>query len=46
MKKKTASIDFAIKQQDLELKKQQLILNEAELKLEAIQGRPVGIGPK
>jgi len=46
MKKKTASIDFAIKQQDLELKKQQLVLNEAELRLEAIQGRPVGIGPK
>ena len=46
MKKKTAAVDFAIKQQDLELKKQQLVLNEAELRLEAVQGRPVGIGPK
>ena len=32
-------------EQDLKLKKSQLDLNEAELALEAVQNRPVGIGP-
>jgi hypothetical protein len=38
-------VDLAIKQQELELKKQQQEINKAELALEAVQGRPVGIGP-
>ena len=45
LKKEEAAIDLAIKQQDLKLKKSQLDLNEAELALEAVQNRPVGIGP-
>jgi len=45
LKKEEAAIDLALKQQDLKLKKSQLDLNEAELALEAVQNRPVGIGP-
>ena len=45
LKKEEAAIDLALKQQDLKLKKSQLELNEAELALEAVQNRPVGIGP-
>ena len=41
-----AVIDLALKQEELNMKKSQLALNEAELALEAVQGRPVGIGPK
>jgi hypothetical protein len=46
LKQEEAAIDLAIKQQELQIKKSQLELNEAELALEATQGRPVGIGPR
>jgi len=45
LKEEEAMVDLAIKQQELELKKQQQEINKAELALEAVQGRPVGIGP-
>ena len=45
LKQEEAAIDLAIKQQELQLKKSQLELNEQELALEAVQNRPVGIGP-
>ena len=45
LKKEEAAIDLALKQQELQLKKSQLDLNEQELALEAVQNRPVGIGP-
>ena len=46
LKEDEAVIDLALKQEELKIKKSQLALNEAELALEAVQGRPVGIGPK
>jgi hypothetical protein len=46
LKEEEAMVDLAIKQQELELKKQQQEINKAELALEAVQGRPVGIGPR
>jgi len=46
LKQEEAAINLALKNKDLELKKSQLELNEQELALEAVQGRPVGIGPK
>ena len=45
LKQEEAAIDLAIKQQELQIKKSQLELNEAELALEAVQNRPIGIGP-
>tara|TARA_R100001460_G_scaffold22884_2_gene46470 strand:+ start:9806 stop:11839 length:2034 start_codon:yes stop_codon:yes gene_type:complete len=45
LKQEMAAIELAIKQQELEIKKQQLEINKAELTLEAVQNRPVGIGP-
>ena len=45
MKQEEAAIDLALKQQDLQIKKSQLELNEQELALEAVQNRPIGIGP-
>ena len=45
LKQEEAAIDLALKQQDLQIKKSQLELNEQELALEAVQNRPVGIGP-
>jgi hypothetical protein len=45
LKAKEAAINLALKQKELELKESQLELNEAELALEAVQNRPVGIGP-
>ena len=46
LKQEEAAINLALKNKDLELKKSQLELNEQELALEAIQNRPVGIGPR
>ena len=46
LKQEEAAINLALKQEELKIKKSQLALNEAELALEAIQDRPVGIGPK
>ena len=46
LKARESAIDLALKQKELELKESQLDLNQAELALETIQGRPVGIGPK
>ena len=45
LKQEMAAVELAIKQQELEIKKQQLEINKAELTLEAVQNRPVGIGP-
>ena len=45
LKQEGAAIDLAIKTQELKLKKSQLELNEQELALEAVQKRPVAIGP-
>ena len=45
LKQEEAAIDLAIKQQELQIKKSQLDLNEQELALEAVQNRPIGIGP-
>jgi len=45
LKKKEAAVDLALKQKELEIKESQLKLNEAELALEAVQKRPIGIGP-
>ena len=45
LKQEEAAVDLALKQQELEIKKSQLELNEQELALEAVQNRPVGIGP-
>jgi hypothetical protein len=45
LKAKQSAVDLALKQKELELKESQLELNEAELALEAVQNRPVGIGP-
>ena len=45
LKQEEAAIDLALKQQDLQIKKSQLELNEQELALEAVQNRPIGIGP-
>jgi hypothetical protein len=46
LKQNLAAIDLALKQEELKIKQSQLALNEAELALEAVQDRPVGIGPK
>ena len=46
LKEDEAVIDLALKQEELKIKRSQLALNEAELALEAVQDRPVGIGPK
>ena len=46
LKQEEAAINLALKNKDLELKKSQLQLNEQELALEAVQNRPVGIGPR
>ena len=45
IKKQESEVNLAIKSQELKLKKQQMEINEAELSLEVLQGRPVGIGP-
>ena len=45
LKQEEAAINLALKQQELQIKKSQLDLNEQELALEAVQNRPVGIGP-
>ena len=45
IKKQQAVVDLAIKQKELRLKESQIELNEAELALEAVQERPVKIGP-
>lgn len=45
IKKQEAEIDLAIKQQELEIKRAELALKQQELQLEAVQGRPVAIGP-
>ena len=45
LKQEEAAINLALKQQELQIKKSQLELNEQELALEAVQNRPVGIGP-
>tara|TARA_R100001086_G_scaffold90352_2_gene44507 strand:- start:625 stop:2655 length:2031 start_codon:yes stop_codon:yes gene_type:complete len=45
LKAKESAINLALKQKELEIKESQLQLNESELALEAIQNRPVGIGP-
>ncbi len=45
LKQEEAAVDLALKQQELQIKKSQLELNEQELALEAVQNRPVGIGP-
>jgi hypothetical protein len=45
LKAKESAVDLALKQKELEIKESQLELNEAELALEAVQNRPVGIGP-
>jgi hypothetical protein len=45
LKQEEAAVDLALKQQELEIKKSQLELNEQELALEAVQNRPIGIGP-
>jgi len=44
LKAREAAVNLALKQKDLELKESQLELNQAELALETIQGRPVAIG--
>ena len=44
-KQEESAINLALKNKDLEIKKSQLELNEQELALEAVQNRPVGIGP-
>ena len=46
LKARESAINLALKQKELELKESQLDLNQAELALETIQGRAVGIGPK
>ena len=46
LKENEAAIDLALKQEELKIKQTQLALNEAELALETVQKRPVGIGPK
>ena len=46
LEKDMATVSLAIKQQELELKKQQMEINKAELALEAVQNRPIGIGPQ
>lgn len=46
LKENEAALDLALKQEELKIKRTQLALNEAELALEAVQKRPVGIGPK
>ena len=46
LQKDMATVELAIKQQELELKKQQMEINKAELALEAVQNRPIGIGPQ
>ena len=45
LKQEEAAVDLALKQQELQIKKSQLELNQQELALEAVQNRPVGIGP-
>jgi len=45
LKQEEAAVDLALKQQELQIKKSQLELNEQELALEAVQKRPIGIGP-
>ena len=45
LKRQEAQVDMQIKAQELEIKKSQLELNEQELALEAVQNRPIGIGP-
>jgi len=45
LKQEEAAINLALKQQELQIKKSQLDLNEQELALEAVQNRPIGIGP-
>tara|TARA_R110002167_G_scaffold124814_1_gene304488 strand:+ start:1324 stop:3366 length:2043 start_codon:yes stop_codon:yes gene_type:complete len=45
LKQEEAAVDLALKQQELQIKKSQLELNEQELALEAVQNRPIGIGP-
>tara|TARA_R100001443_G_scaffold8521_1_gene17872 strand:+ start:2773 stop:4818 length:2046 start_codon:yes stop_codon:yes gene_type:complete len=45
LKQEEAAVNLALKQQELQIKKSQLDLNEQELALEAVQNRPVGIGP-
>jgi hypothetical protein len=45
LKQEEAAINIALKQQELQIKKSQLDLNEQELALEAVQNRPIGIGP-
>ena len=45
LKQEEAAINLALKQEELKIKKSQLAINEAELALEAVQNRPVGIGP-
>ena len=44
LKAREAAVNLALKQKDLELKESQLELNQAELALETIQGRPVAVG--
>ena len=44
LKKDSAAVELAIKQQELEIKKAQLELSKAELALEVTQERPVKIG--
>ena len=45
LKQEESAINLALKNKDLEIKKSQLELNEQELALEAVQKRPIGIGP-
>jgi len=45
LKQEESAINLALKNKDLEIKKSQLELNEQELALEAVQNRPIGIGP-
>jgi len=45
LKQEEAAVNLALKNKDLEIKKSQLELNEQELALEAVQNRPIGIGP-
>ena len=45
LKQEESQINMALKIQELKLKKQQMEINEKELALEAVQNRPVGIGP-
>tara|TARA_R100000329_G_scaffold50225_1_gene46294 strand:- start:500 stop:2554 length:2055 start_codon:yes stop_codon:yes gene_type:complete len=46
LKQEEAAINLALKNKDLQIKESQLELNEQELALEAVQNRPIGIGPK